>query len=71
MGMSSRKAYTTFDELCEVEKRNNECPQMDDSSAVRENKEHERENKEHERENKEHEREKSSDEAQVSSWSGR
>ena len=64
MGMSSRKAYTTFDELCEVEKRNNECPQMDDSSAVREN-------KEHERENKEHEREKSSDEAQVSSWSGR
>ena len=64
MGMSSRKAYTTFDELCEVEKRNNECPRMDDSSAVREN-------EEHERENKEHEREKSSDEVQVSSWSSR
>ena len=41
MGMSSQKAYTTFDELCKVEKRNNECPHVDNSSAVRENKERE------------------------------
>ena len=41
MGMSSRKAYATFDELCEVEKRNDECPRADDSSAARENEERE------------------------------
>ena len=56
MGTSSRKAYATFDELREVEKRNDECPRADDSSAAREN--------------EEREREKSSDEAQVSSQSG-
>ena len=37
MGTSSRKAYATFDELREVEKRNDECPRADNSSAVREN----------------------------------
>ena len=41
MGTSSRKAYATFDELCEVEKQNNECPCVDDSSAARENEERE------------------------------
>ena len=41
MGTSSRKAYTTFDELREVKKRNNECPRADYSSAARENEEHE------------------------------
>ena len=41
MGTSSRKAYATFDELREVEKRNNECPRADDSSAARENEERE------------------------------
>ena len=57
MGTSSRKAYATFDELREVEKRNDECPRADNSSAAREN--------------KEREGEKSSDEAQVSSRSGK
>ena len=56
MGTSSRKAYATFDELREVEKRNDECSRADDSSAAREN--------------EERKREKSSDEAQVSSRSG-
>ena len=41
MGTSSRKAYATFDELREVEKRNDECPRADDSSAARENEERE------------------------------
>ena len=41
MGTSSRKAYATFDELREVEKRNDECPRTDDSSAARENEERE------------------------------
>ena len=41
MGTSSRKAYATFDKLREVEKRNDECPRADDSSAARENKERE------------------------------
>ena len=36
MGTSSQKAYATFDELREVEKRNDECPRADDSSAARE-----------------------------------
>ena len=39
MGTSSRQAYATFDELREVEKRNDECPRADDSSAARENEE--------------------------------
>ena len=41
MGTSSQKAYATFDELREVEKRNDECPRADDSSAARENEERE------------------------------
>ena len=41
MGTSSRKAYATFDELREVEKQNDECPRVDDSSAARENEERE------------------------------
>ena len=41
MGTSSRKAYATFDELREVEKRNDECPRADDSSTARENEERE------------------------------
>ena len=41
MGTSSRKAYATFDELREVEKRNDECPRADDLSAARENEERE------------------------------
>ena len=41
MGMSSRKAYATFDKLRKVEKRNDECPCADNSSAARENKERE------------------------------
>ena len=41
METSSQKAYATFDELREVEKRNNECPRADDSSAARENEERE------------------------------
>ena len=41
MGTSSRKAYATFDELREVEKRNDECPRTDDSSTARENEERE------------------------------
>ena len=41
MGTSSQKAYATFDELREVKKRNDECPRADDSSAARENEEHE------------------------------
>ena len=41
METSSRKAYTTFNELREVEKRNDECPHVDDSSAARENEERE------------------------------
>ena len=41
MGTSSQKAYTTFDELCEVKKQNDECPHTDNSSAARENEEHE------------------------------
>lgn len=41
MGTSSWKAYATFDELHEVEKRNDECPRADNSSAARENEERE------------------------------
>ena len=41
MGTSSRKVYATFNELREVEKRNDECPRTDDLSAARENEERE------------------------------
>ena len=41
METSSREAYATFDELREVEKRSDECPRADDSSAARENEERE------------------------------
>ena len=41
MGTSHQKAYATFDELRKVEKQNYECPRTDDSSAARENEEHE------------------------------